>query len=107
MKGSKIMNIPKYVQEMMERSQYEFDFYKSRQGYAAGYTIKIRKATAYTRIDTLKGEIERLCKWADKIGGEGTTVILDIPASTHYCSQAAVITIFDPVMQHLEKFIHA
>lgn len=101
------LDIPKYVQEMMERCQYEFDLYKGKEGYAAGYTIKIRKATAYTRIDTLRGEIERLCKWADKIGGEGTTVILDIPFSTHYCSQAAVITIFDPVMQHLEKYIHA
>jgi hypothetical protein len=101
------MTIPKYVQEMMERSQYEFDFYKHRQGYAAGYTIRIRKATAYTRIDTLKGEIERLCKWADKIGGEGTAVVLDIPASTRYCSQAATITIFDPVMQHIERFIRS
>lgn len=45
------MKIPKYVQEIMERSEFV-------RGYGdPGYTIRIRKATPYTRISTLSAEI--------------------------------------------------
>lgn len=100
-----MLKIPKYVIEIMERSQYEFYYFKSKEGYSAGYTIRICKATPYTRIDTMRAELERLCKWADKIGGEGTGIVLDIPLTTHYKNQYAIVTIFDPVMKQIEKYI--
>lgn len=97
------MKIPKYVIEIMNRAKYEFDLYKNNTDYSAGYTIKIRKASAYTKIDTLKLEIERLKKWVEKNSGE--MIVLDIPKETHYINQVAIVTIFDPVMMHLEKYI--
>ena len=48
------MKIPKYVQEIMERSEFV------RGNGDPGYTIKIRKATPYTRIPPLlPSETER------------------------------------------------
>ena len=99
------MNIPKYVQDLMSRSRYEFDFCKIHENYAAGYTLRIKKSTPYTKIDTFKAELERLVKWAAKVAGCETAYILDMPRETHYCTQTATITIFDPIMQKIEKYI--
>lgn len=99
------MKIPAYVKKLMERSRYEFDFCKSHKDYSAGYTITIRKRSAYAHIDTLRKEVERLCKWANKAAGVETAIILDMPASTHHCNQAAIVTIFDPIMQKIEQYI--
>ncbi len=97
------MTTPKYVIEMMERARYEFDCFKNNENYATGYTIKIRKATPYTKVETLKAEIERLKKWVEKNNGE--MVVLDLPEKTHYVNQVATVTIFDPVMRYIEKYI--
>ena len=99
------MIIPKYVQELMGRRRYEYDFLRSHENYSAGYTIKLRKRSAYAQIDTLRKEVERLCKWANKVAGVETAFILDMPTKTHHVNQVAVVTIFDPVMQHIEKYI--
>lgn len=99
------MKIPKYVQDLMERSRYEFDFYTSRENYSAGYTIKIRKRSAYQQIDTFQREITQLVKWANKAAGIETAYILDMPTKNHYCNQVAVVTIFDPIMQKIEQYI--
>lgn len=97
------MLVPKYVSEIMSRAKYEFDSFKNSPDYAAGYTIKIRKATAQTYISTFKAEIERLKKWVERNNGE--MVILDMPNKTHYYNQVATVTIFDPVMKHIESYI--
>lgn len=101
------MKIPKYIDEIMNRASYEYDLYKSHENYAAGYTLRICKKTPYTKVETLKAECVRLVKWANKNGGEGTAYILGVPIKTHYCKQSAVVTIFDPVMQQLEKYIES
>lgn len=102
------MVIPKYVQEILCRSKYEFDRCTSREWYAPGYTIKIRKATPYTYASTFRAEIERLVKWANRAAGVEEleiAFILDVPTETHHCDQAAVVSIFDPVMQKIEQYI--
>ena len=99
------MTTPKYVQEILRRSRYEFDYCTKNENYSAGYTLRIRKATPCTQIDTLKAEVERLCAWANRQSVENTAVILYIPKETHYHDQAAVVTIFDPVMQKIERYI--
>lgn len=97
--------IPKYVQEIMERSRYEFDFYKGHEHYAVGYTIKIRKHSAYAHVATLKHEVERLMAWANRVAGMEISHVLDMPKVTHHYNQVAVVTIYDPVMQMIEKYI--
>lgn len=98
------MVIPKYVQELMSRSKFVIG------AGEAGYTIRIYKSTPYTKIPTLKAEVERLQKWIERIMPEDdlgvpTMLINSIPSKTHYCNQYAVVTIFDPVMQRIEKYI--
>ena len=99
------MKIPKYVIGLMERSRYEFDFCTKHPNYGPGYTISIVKGTEYQQIDTLKQEVERLIKWANRAAGCETAYLLSIPSITHYRKQYAVVTIFDPVMQKIESYI--
>lgn len=98
------MKIPKYVIDIMKRSQYEFDRCTKDVNYGAGYTIRIKKGRPYQRIDTLKGEVERLCKWANRIVPE-TAFLLYIPNETHYTQQYAIVSIFDPVMYAISKYM--
>lgn len=97
------MKVPKYVIEMLERAGYEYDTCTKNENYAAGYSISIEKSTVYTKIPTLESEINRLKKWVERNGGE--MYILYMPSKTRYTSQRAIVTIFDPVMQHIEQYI--
>ena len=101
------MTIPKYVQELMQRSQYEFNHHyysKYKDNYDVGYTIEIEKSSTYGYAETLLAEIERLKKWVERQAG-GEMIILEFPKETHYRRQYAVVTIFDPVMKYLESYI--
>lgn len=76
----------------------------------AGYTIRIYKSTPYSKVSTLKAEVERLQKWVERMMPEDnlgvpTMIVNSIPTKTHYCDQYAVVTIFDPIMQRIEKYI--
>lgn len=99
------MKIPKYVIELMSRAEYNYKYLVNDKNYAVGYTLNIFKATPYTRADTLKAEVERLVAWANKVGGKGTAYILGFPSETHHYDQEAIVTIFDPVMKHIEQYI--
>lgn len=55
------MIIPKYVQELMSRASFVLG------SGEAGYTIRINKSTPYTKIDTLKAEVERLDQWVKRM----------------------------------------
>ena len=98
------MIIPQYVQEIMGRSEFVL-------GYCdPGYTIRIRKSTPYTTISTFKTEIGRLKKWVDRMMPEDeldvpTMVVHSVPSKTHYRNQYAVVTIYDPIMQQIERYI--
>ena len=37
--------------------------------------------------------------------GVPTMIVNSIPTKTHYCDQYAVVTIFDPIMQRIERYI--
>lgn len=76
---------------------------QKNENYSAGYTISIEKNTVYTKVPTMEREIERLKKWVERNNGEFH--ILYIPKQTRYTSQRAIVTIFDPVMQHIEQYI--
>lgn len=98
------MVIPKYIKDMMGRARFVRGFGEP------GYTVEIVKATPYTTAETFKMEVERLCAWVERQMSRDefsipTAVINNIPHKTHYCRQVAVVTIYDPVMQHLEKLI--
>ena len=98
------MKIPKYVIELLERSKYSYDNrYRKNENYAVGYTIEIHKRTEYAYVSTLKEEIERLEKFI--VNNSGEYKVIYIPSETHYNNQYAVVTIFDPMMKHLEQYI--
>ena len=101
------MKIPKYVQELMGRAEFDLSHPRGEPGY----TIRIKKATPYTKADTLNDEVKRLVAWANRIAPvppeweSDTAFIVSVPKSTHYRDQYAVVTIYDPVMKELEKLI--
>lgn len=97
--------VPKYVIDILNRSNYEFDKFVNHPDYAVGYTLRIKKSTPYTKIETLANEIKKLKKWADRHVGHETVLVLHVPKTTHYCDQFAYITIFDPLMLKLEQYI--
>lgn len=99
------MIVPVYVQELMQRARYEYDRCAESKNYGVGYTVAISKATPYARAWTLKKEVERLCKWANRTAGVEIAHVLYVPDKTRYHEQSAVVTIFDPVMKHIEQFI--
>ena len=92
------IEVPKYVQELVEGFTYDYDV-KDAQ---AGYTIKLWKPSCYMRMDTFKAKVEKLIAWANKYYADAT--INYVPNKTHYCKQAITVTIFDPVMRRLEQF---
>lgn len=101
--------IPAYVVEMMKRSffYYETAFVDKEiaEWCAAGYTIAIKKATPYKRAEALCNEAARLQKWVNRQRG-GDCRIIKLPKETTNGDQYAIVTIFDPVMKRLEKYIH-
>lgn len=103
------MTIPKYVVEILERAKYSFDKYDKNN--IPGYTIKIEKRTEYSHIHTLMDDAFRLIKWANlkyqKLSKDDTLIafVVDCPSETHYRKQYATITIFDPIMKYIEKYI--
>lgn len=98
------MKIPKFVQGIMERSKFALG-----EG-DPGYTIIIRKETPYTYVDTFQREIERLVAWANRVVPHDedvpNAIINRTPNKTHHHFQYATVTIYDPIMQQIEKYIH-
>lgn len=95
------MKVPNYVINLMSRARYDYD--TKGEKCAVGYTIKIDKHSCYAYASTLQAEIEKLVAWVKRQGGE--IEIIDIPKETRIAWQPATVTIYDPVMQHLEKYI--
>ena len=104
------MNIPKYVIDLMSRARYNYT--ANGENYAAGYTIDIAKYSHYQTVQSFRKEIERLVNWANRQEGAAADLgvmnayALSIPSKTkHNSMQYATVTIFDPVMKHIEKYI--
>ena len=95
------MNVPKFAQEMMSRAKFDRSFQNPKSD--PGYTILIRKATPYTYATTLRVECERLVAWAKR--NHTYAEILECPKETHHCNQSALVMIYDPAMQALEKYM--
>lgn len=107
--GLYMRNIPKYIQEIMERAQYNFD----NKNANPGYTVDIVKRSHQEWIGTFQDEINRLVKWVNANCGYDNTEevpcieVLYIPKETKYKRmQYATVTIYDPVMKYLEKYIN-
>lgn len=80
--------------------------------YAVGYTIDIAKYSHYETAQAFRKEVERLINWANRQEGAAADLdimnayALSIPSETrHKSMQYATVTIFDPVMRHIEKYI--
>lgn len=96
------MKVPKYIQDIMSRSQFVLG------SSDPGYTIRIRKASAYSSINTFRNEIERLIKWVNRTPHYDDLpigILHRIEDKTRYGWQYATVTIYDPVMKYLEQYI--
>lgn len=103
------MKIPKYISELLERS--EFVIISPYTNAVPGYTISIEKRTAYSYASTLKDEASRLVEWANREyhkmskDNEQIACIDYLPSETHYHRQIAIVTIYDPIMRHIEGMV--
>lgn len=97
------MNIPKYVIELLSKSEYNFTTGD------VGYTINIHKPVDYMRAGTFNTLIKRLVKWANRqyptLADAPIAYVNRLVGKTHYCDQIATVTIYDPVMQKIEPYI--
>ena len=93
------MKIPQYVISALRGSE----IYYGKDG-VIGYSFKVYKRTIYEYAQTLRNRCWQLITWVNKQEG-GHAELVFCPKETHYCRQFAVVTIFDPVMIHLEKYI--
>lgn len=103
LKSPKYTRVPKYVITLMKRSKFnlvEGDL---------GYTLDIYKKHCYQQVMYFEEEIERLVEWVKRVHYVADDIpvvkVLSIPEKTHYVDQKAVVTIYDPVMKELEKYI--
>ena len=98
------MKIPKYVEEILGRSEYHFGLGD------AGYTIKVHKASDRKMCRTLNAECDRLVAWANRqfpIDKDTPTAKIErYLTKTHYTDQTVIVTIYDPVMKIIENMIH-
>lgn len=100
-----MMKIPKYVQELMGRSEYNFTLPGKNPNAEVGYTIEIKKYSHYETANAFRNEIYRLKRWVDHQPG-GEMIVISCPSHTvHKTMQYATVTIFDPVMQKIEQYI--
>lgn len=103
------MKIPKYIADLLTRSK--FVMISPYTNAVPGYTISIEKRTTYSYADTLKDEARRLVEWANREynkmskDGEKIAFVDYVPTETHYHSQVAIVTIYDPVMRHIEGMV--
>lgn len=100
----KRIKIHRYIKDLLERAEYEYDRTTANENFAAGYTIRIHKYAAQQNVKTLADEVSRLCRWANNYVKD-TAFILYMPPKTHYEDQYAIVTIFDPVMQQIEHLL--
>lgn len=101
------MTAPKYVQDILERSEFNIDL----KPKSIGYSILIYKRSDYETATSLAKEVERLRRWVERQmpkeeeGGVPTMTVDYLPGRTHHSSQYAKVTIYDPVMQRIEHLI--
>jgi hypothetical protein len=95
------MKAPNYI----TNSLHNAEFYFGEDG-CVGYSIKIFKHTRYENANTLRIRCAAIIGWCNN-QIPGSAEMVSYPKVTHYTQQFAVITIYDPVMLYLEKFIKA
>ena len=103
--------IPKYVENILARSQWKAPYYmagKYREGF---YTFTILKETNYTTARVFQREVERFVAWANREAKKATGIqqpvatIISTPKKTRHAEQYAVVKIVDPIMKQIEDHI--
>jgi hypothetical protein len=109
------MTVPKYVQELLSRSEWAVKTHWFPKECDPGYTILLHKRTAFALAHSLEREARSLKGWCDRQmkrldpnydpEKHSVATIHSCPKTTHHHDQWAVVTIYDPVMKHLEPYI--
>ena len=104
------MNFPKYVQDILARSQWKLPWHMrgTREGF---YTFAIEKPSTYTTARVFQREVERFVAWANREAKRQTGIqqpvatIVSLPTVTRHRDQYAVVKIVDPIMKQIEGYI--
>ena len=95
------MKTPQYIINALKNTE----FYFGKDG-CVGYSIKIFKHTRYEYAKTLNQRCHTIVSWCNR-QIDGSAEVVYCPQLTHYEQQFGIITIYDPMMLHLEQFIKA
>lgn len=105
------IKIPKYVENILARSQWRAPHYligHYREGF---YTFTIVKETPYTTARVFRREVDRFLAWAQREARReyGCTWpighVVSAPKVTRHQKQWAVVKIVDPIMHDIEDKI--
>ena len=109
------MKTPLYIQNLLSRCEWAVEAGRLPKGCDPGYTLLLHKRSAYALAKTLAKEADALKGWAEREmlklcpyydnDADPIAVVNHCPGETRYRDQWAVITIWDPLMKHIEKFI--
>lgn len=95
------MKTPNYIISAIANAE----FYFGKDG-CVGYSIKIFKHTKYEYAQTLEQRCRSIVSWCNR-QIDGSAEIVYCPAYTRYEQQFGIVTIYDPMMMQLEKYIKA
>lgn len=95
------MKTPQYIINALANAE----FYFGKDG-CVGYSIKIFKNSRMEYAQTLQQRCKSIVSWCNR-QMDGSAEIVFCPQLTHYTDQFGIITIYDPMMLHLEKYIKA
>lgn len=93
--------IPVWLTEIASRSRISDDY--QQKGMIPGYTLIIRKRTAYENVCTFRKEIDHLLAYCKRNFCEAE--VIDFPYTTHHVVQTAQVIVFDPVMRWMEPYL--
>ncbi len=110
------MKTPSYIKRLLARCEWAVETGRLPKGCDPGYTLLLHKRSVYSHADTLRKEAGLLVAWcrrrmaiharyisqeeADKVA-----FIHESPKQTSIGDQSAVIVIWDPVLQMVEKHV--
>lgn len=110
------MKTPSYIKRLLARCEWAVETGRLPKGCDPGYTLLLHKRSVYSHADTLRKEAESLVSWcrrrmalharyisreeADKVSS-----MHECPGATRIGDQSAVIVIWDPVLQMVEKHV--
>lgn len=105
------IKIPKYVEDILARSQWKAPYYMVGMYREGFYTFTILKKTRYTTLRVFRREVDRFLAWANREARRKygciwpVAHVVNAPRVSRHHMQYIVVKIVDPIMHDIEDKI--